>query len=132
MRSASSTRNGMPASTGVLNKILLVAGPMLYQPKVFISHSAKESEAAALCHTLAVRLAQDGFEVLWDSNLQTSQAWRAVIDEWIWRCDAAVLVLSESATQSRYLAYEAALLRQRWRYRFPLIPVWCPGVTETV
>jgi hypothetical protein len=105
---------------------------MLYQPKVFISHSAKEPEAAALCDAVASRLSQHGFEVLWDSTLQTSQAWRAVIDEWIWRCDAAVLVLSDSATQSRYVAYEAALLRQRWRYHFPLIPVWCPGITETV
>lgn len=68
--------------------------------------------------------------MLWDSNLQTSQSWRAVIDEWIWRCDAAVLVLSEAATESRYVAYEAALLRQRWRSQFLLVPIWCPGVTE--
>jgi hypothetical protein len=105
---------------------------MLYQPKVFISHSAKEPEARQLCETLAARLAQGGFEVLWDATLQTSQSWRGVIDEWIWRCDTAVLVLSDAATQSRYVAYEAALLRQRWRNQFPFVPVWCPGVTEQV
>lgn len=74
---------------------------MLYKPKVFISHSAKEPETRQLCETLADRLAQEGFEVLWDATLQTSEAWRAVIDEWIWRCDTAVLVLSDAATHSR-------------------------------
>jgi hypothetical protein len=103
---------------------------MLYVPKVFISHSAKEPEARQLCQSVADHLAGAGFRVLWDADLQTSQPWRAVIDEWIWRCDTAVLVLSEAATMSRYVAYEAALLRQRWRNQFLLVPVWCPGVTE--
>jgi hypothetical protein len=105
---------------------------MLHRPKVFISHSAKEPEARELCQALTIRLGQAGFEVLWDGNLQTAQSWRAVIDEWIWRCDTAVLVLSEAATESRYVAYEAALLRQRWRSQFVLVPVWCPGVNEQV
>lgn len=105
---------------------------MLYTPRVFISHSAKEPEAASLCQALARRFTQAGFEVLWDSHLQASQSWRAVIDEWIWKCDAAVLVLSEAATKSRFVAYEVALLRQRWRYGLPLVPIWCPNVTENV
>jgi hypothetical protein len=70
--------------------------------------------------------------VYWDGQLQTSEAWRPAIDEWIWRCDAAVLVLSSAATQSDYVAYEATLLRQRWKHTnrlFTLVPVWCPGVT---
>jgi hypothetical protein len=104
----------------------------LYTPAVFISHSAKnEAEAMALCQAIAARLTQGKFEVLWDKNLETSQGWRAGIDEWIWRCDAAVLVLSRDAVDSRYVAYEAALLRQRWLARrpaFALVPVWCPPV----
>lgn len=71
---------------------------MAFTPRVFISHSAKEPEAAALCQALANQFAQAGLEVLWDGKLQTSQEWRAVIDEWLWRCDAAVLVLSEAAS----------------------------------
>jgi hypothetical protein len=108
---------------------------MVYRPKVFISHSAKEPETKSLCRAIAEHLDTAGFEVLWDQDLQTSDAWRGVIDEWIWRCDAAVLVLSQAATESGYVAYEAALLRQRWKSsarKFFLIPVWCPGVTAEV
>src|SRR5262245_32374255 len=101
---------------------------MEYRPRVFISHSAKESEARVLCRAIAARLG-GRFEVLWDENLQPSHEWRTAIDEWIWRCDAAVLVLSESALDSRWVAYEAALLRQRWKHtngQFTLMPIWCP------
>jgi hypothetical protein len=44
-------------------------------------------------------------------------------------------VLSQAATDSRYVAYEAALLRQRWKNsagQFLLIPVWCPGVSQSL
>ena len=105
---------------------------MSYRPRVFISHSAKEDEARTLCRALATCLNTD-FDVLWDqANLQTSDAWRAAIDEWIWRCDAAIIVISRAATESPYVAYEAALLRQRWKHRsqFLMIPIWCPGVDE--
>ena len=108
---------------------------MLYKPRVFISHSAKEQEAKSLCCAVADHLDSLEYDVLWDRNLETSDAWRSVIEEWIWRCDAAVLVLSQSATESRYVAYEAALLRQRWKQgggQFPLVPIWCPAITERV
>jgi hypothetical protein len=108
---------------------------MSYRPRIFISHSAKEPEAKSLCRAIADELIRGEFDVLWDQNLQTSQAWRSVVDEWIWRCDGAVLVLSQAATESRYFAYEAALLRQRWKNaagQFLLIPIWCPGVTHAI
>ena len=108
---------------------------MAYRPRIFISHSAKEPEAKALCRAIKDALDATDFEVLWDASLETSQTWRAVIDEWIWRCDAAVLVLSKAATDSRYVAYEAALLRQRSKYaagQFLLVPLWCPTVNESV
>jgi hypothetical protein len=108
---------------------------MLHKPKVFISHSAKEPEAKALCHAIARAIDPAQFDLLWDQNLQTSEQWRSVIDEWIWRCDSAILVLSLAATDSRYVAYEAALLRQRWKNmagQFLLVPVWCPGVGQSV
>lgn len=103
-----------------------------YKPRVFISHSAKEPETQALCKAIVSALDAD-FEVLWDGNLEGSHPWRAAIDEWVWRCDAAVLVLSEAATESRYVAYEATLLRQRWKHsggQFLLLTAWCPEVTE--
>jgi hypothetical protein len=108
----------------------------LYKPRVFISHSAKqESRTMTLCKAIAARLNPKKFELLWDQDLTTSNAWRPAIDEWVWRCDAAILVLSPAATKSRYVAYEAAMLRQRWKHsggQFTLIPVWCPEVTEEV
>lgn len=107
---------------------------LLYRPKVFISHSAKEPKPRALCKAIAGRLGSQ-FDVLWDDDLQTTDVWRAAIDEWIWTCDAAVLVLSKAATESRYVAYEVAHLRQRWLHmkpRFALVPVWCPDVNEQV
>src|SRR5262245_29073210 len=105
----------------------------LYKPRVFISHSAKETEAMTLCKAIAESLDPNKFERLWDQDLITSNAWRSAIDEWIWRCDAAILVLSPHATQSRYVAYEAAMLRQRWRQNVvTLVPIWCPDVTEEV
>jgi hypothetical protein len=107
--------------------------PLLYCPKVFISHSAKEPEALALCKAIEGHLDSLKFEVLWDDKLETGEVWRAAIDEWIWTCDAAVLVLSKAATESRYVAYEVALLRQRWLHMkpgFTMVPVWCPDVNE--
>jgi TIR domain len=86
---------------------------LLYKPRVFISHSANEPETRKLCQAIDAGLRGGGFDVLWDADLATGQTWRAAIDEWIWKCDAAVLVLSSSALESKYVAYEAALLRQR-------------------
>lgn len=108
---------------------------MLYKPRVFISHSAKETEAKTLCRAIATGLEAVDFDVLWDANLPSSGAWRGAIDEWIWNCDAAVLVLSMDAVDSKYVAYEAAHLRQRWLHmkpHFALVPVWCPKVNNQV
>lgn len=88
-----------------------------------------------LCKAIATGLGAVDFDVLWDANLPTGESWRGAIDEWIWNCDAAVLVLSKDAVDSPYVTYEATHLRQRWLHmkpRFALIPVWCSGVDEQV
>jgi hypothetical protein len=108
---------------------------LLYKPRVFISHSAKEKPAQILCEAIAKGLAAADFDVLWDKELPDSAPWRGAVDEWIWNCDAAVLVLSEHAVNSKYVAYEATHLRQRWLHmkpNFVLLPIWCPGVNEQV
>src|SRR5262245_53749405 len=104
---------------------------LLYKPRVFISHSAKEPDTRKLCESIVAGLRAADFEVLWDADIPTAAKWRGAIDEWIWNCDAAILVLSQHAIESKYVAYEATLLRQRWLHmkpRFLLFPVWCPGV----
>ena len=102
-------------------------------PRVFISHSAKEPDTRTFCDELESYLTARKFYVLFDKNLQTGQAWRAVLDEWIWRCDAAVIVLSDAALKSSYVAYEATLLRQRWKSStgdFKLVVVWTPRIQK--
>src|SRR5262245_17935400 len=110
-------------------------GNLLYRPKVFISHSAKEPEESALCKAIAGCLDPSKFKSLVDDSRQTVEEVRPTIDYWICICDAAFLVLSKAATESRYVAYEIAHLRQRCLHmkpRFTLVPVWCPEVNEQV
>jgi hypothetical protein len=106
----------------------------LYKPKIFISHSAKDPLAEKLLGELAKALEEkDKFTVLWDQGvLEPSNAWRAAIDEWIWSCDAAIILLSQHALASDYVKYEVTLLRQRWKARnnsFVLIPILFPDVS---
>src|SRR5262245_24855257 len=105
----------------------------VYRPRVFISYSG--TEAKKFRDHLVARLEENGqFEVLLDEKaVQPGEPWRAVIDEWIWHCDAAVLLLSEAATLSDYVKYEATHLRQRWKSHsdsFIFLPVRFPEVTE--
>lgn len=107
--------------------------PPLYRPKVFISHSAKDPLARRLMDSLADALNATGkFDILLDKRaLEPSDEWRAAIDEWILRCDAAVIILSKDAVESQYVLYETTLLRGRWKTRkdFTLIPIRFADVT---
>lgn len=83
---------------------------------------------------LAQRLHAAGYRVLLDKDeLQLSQDWRSTLNAWIGGCDAAVLLVSEAALKSSYVAYEASLLAYRHEQeqgRFKLIPVYLPPVTQ--
>ena len=101
------------------------------KPRVFISHSAKETHAEALRTALAKALNDAGYPVLLDKDeLQLGVNWRATLNVWIDGCDAAVVLLSESALQSAFVAYEASILayRKRANARFLLIPVFVDPV----
>jgi hypothetical protein len=72
------------------------------QPKVLISHSAREGRAKSLRTRLEAALRAEGFEVFVDEAvLKPGDPWRVVNDEWIWQCDGAVLLLSEEAVRSK-------------------------------
>src|SRR5262249_12267525 len=81
-----------------------------YKPKVFISHSTKVEEPQAVrflshLHETLVQATNTAgtaaFEVLLDQkSLPIGETWRDEIDEWVDCCDAAIVVLSEAATQS--------------------------------
>lgn len=105
----------------------------LYKPKIFISHSARETLAKTTLAGLRSALEANGYTVLVDQEgIRPSSSWRAAIDEWIWRCDAAVILLSVKALSSQYVKYETTLLRQRWKERngsFILLPTVIPPAT---
>lgn len=103
-----------------------------YMPKVFISHSAKDATARRLLNVLYDELKAHGFEPLADRDMKPSEGWRARIDGWVGECDAAVIIISQDALESRYVLYEAANLRYRmkaYHSSFILIPILLPDVS---
>lgn len=106
----------------------------MLRPRIFISHSSKELAGEQFRDELAKRLRAAGYRVLLDKDeLELSQDWRPTLNAWIGGCDAAVLLVSEAALKSSYVAYEASLLAYRHEQeqgRFKLIPVYLPPVTE--
>jgi TIR domain len=88
---------------------------LMSKPRIFISHSASEDPPSrALLNALAKKLRTDGYRVLLDkTGLELGDNWRSKINLWIGGCDAAIVLLSESALESAYVAYEASILAFR-------------------
>lgn len=108
--------------------------------RIFISHSTKgelspaEASARDVLQALTRPLRDDDrFTLLLDRiTLKPGDAWRARINLWVGACDAAVVLLSEDALDSAYVAYEASILSYR-RSLDPsllVIPVLVPPVTS--
>lgn len=114
----------------------------MHKARIFISHSTKEeltpAEAAAksVLQALTRALANDDrFNVMLDRiSLRPGDAWRARINLWVGGCDAAVVLLSEAALESPYVAYETSILsfRRNFDPSLLVIPVLVPPVTRTV
>jgi len=97
------------------------------KPRIFISHSAHESEAKTVLTELIKCLKPD-FEVLVDKQrLVAGQDFRDEIFSWINRAHGAVILFSSSALTSDWVRTEASVLA--WRRAldkgraFTLIPV---------
>ena len=102
------------------------------KPRVFISHSATGDAATlATLHQLRTRLDGD-FSVLVDQDLQPGTSWRHTLNTWIGACDAAVLLLTEKALLSDFVAYEVGILTYRENHagdkKCKVIPVFLPPV----
>ncbi|HKV10681.1 MAG TPA: toll/interleukin-1 receptor domain-containing protein [Thermoanaerobaculia bacterium] len=83
------------------------------KPRVFISHSAKQKEAQEVRDALKKALTET-CEVLLDvETFRPGDGWRSAINVWLGACDAAVILLSEDALKSDYVAYEASILAYR-------------------
>lgn len=103
------------------------------KPRIFISHSAKEPEAAAVLRRLVADLEPD-FRVLVDQDrlsadedqLLAGQDWRAKLFYWMSQAHGAVIIFSKSALASDWVRAEASVLA--WRRlmdqskHFTLIP----------
>ncbi len=104
---------------------------------IFISHStsfATQTLARDVLEELLSALEEaKGYELLVDrSTLRPGDSWRNQIDRWVETCDAAVVLLSEAALDSAYVAYETSLLalRRRKDSSFLLLPVLIPPVNQ--
>ncbi|HST63138.1 MAG TPA: toll/interleukin-1 receptor domain-containing protein [Longimicrobium sp.] len=106
--------------------------------RIFISHSTKdattpaEQAAREVQEALVKALEKTGdFGILIDRlTLQPGDAWRARINLWVGGCDAAVVLLSQAALDSPYVAYESSILSYRDTFEpdFVLVPVFVPPV----
>jgi hypothetical protein len=136
------------------NEIDIGCWPLPAMARIFISHSsfdppssardgiastpeadaAEEHAALALDvrDKLATALRAAKHAVLLDKQgLGLGDRWRSVLNLWIGGCDAAVVILSQKALGSTYVAYEASILSHRHSApgsSFQLIPVFIPPV----
>lgn len=104
------------------------------KPRIFISYSAEGEEAKAVRDKLEAALqATDQYEVLLDvKTLQPGDLWRNRINLWLGQCDAAIVLLSDTALTSRYVTYETSVLAYRsvvWDPSLLILPVLLGEVT---
>ena len=105
------------------------------KPRLFISHSARgEPETMGLLDDLRKALDND-FAILIDKDdIKVGDPWRQTLNTWIGGCDAAIVLLTEKALQSEYVAYEVTVLTYREKnlpaYKCTVIPVFIDPVND--
>ncbi|MEA3213474.1 MAG: hypothetical protein QOE70_6531 [Chthoniobacter sp.] len=106
----------------------MVAGP---NPRIFVSHSAKEKHAAAALERIELELNKE-FDVFIDRfRLQPGQLWRNELFTRMYRSHGAVILFSEHAFESDFVPTEVSILGSRpyLDADFKLLPVLLDGVT---
>lgn len=103
-------------------------------PRVFLSHSTDEPFPHAVRGRLAGKLRAAGYRVLLDKDgLRPGEGWRNPLELWIGCCDAAVVLVSEKALTSGFVAHEVSVLAYRQRFQrqppFVLVPVFISPVS---
>jgi hypothetical protein len=104
------------------------------KPRIFISYSAEGQEATEVRDKLEAALqATEQYEVLLDvKTLKPGDLWRNRINLWLGQCDAAIVLLSDTALTSRYVTYETSVLAYRstvWDPSLLVLPVLLEEVT---
>lgn len=85
-------------------------------PRIFVSHSSKDAQLTKdVCERLgAAAGAGQGYQVLVDiDDLAASMEWPRYLLEWMARCHAAVILLTETAAASPWVLKEATILSAR-------------------
>lgn len=103
-------------------------------PRVFLSHSTKDEPPRRVRDLLATALRAADFRVLLDNDgLRTGEEWHRTLELWMGTCDAAVVLISEAALTSNFVAHEVSVLSYRKRHdpRFVLLPVFIRPVDYT-
>ena len=111
---------------------------------IFISHSAHEDEdpvSFKYLETMRRTLEEAGHEILLDRiRLKSGDDWNAVIVNWMYVCDVAVILFSPRALTSSYVLFEVSNLVGRLRREtgarlepgrgaVKICPVVGPGIT---
>src|ERR1051326_4871051 len=95
-------------------------------PSLFISHSSANDELAhKVIYELCER-ARGTFDVLLDQEvLEGGDRWRDELWNWWSKCDAAVVVCSAGALESRWVMLEVSVLMRRKSVNasFPILPL---------
>jgi hypothetical protein len=94
--------------------------------KVFISHSAKSELVAEHLEAIRIALEAAGWTVRLDrTGLDVGDGWRSRLFQWMDEVHAAVLLLSQSALESKFVPIELTVLSFRHirEQHFPLLPV---------
>lgn len=95
---------------------------MVDRPRVFLSYSRSDAEAARL---LADRLEHAGIATWFHERLAPGDAWRSILLQALDSADVFVSICSKSSTSSKWLAHEASIAVDRAvRGRGIVIPVY--------
>jgi hypothetical protein len=87
------------------------------QPKIFISHSAKDEFTSSLLAAIEEQLSAAGYYVLVDRTRLKIEGvgsnWRATLNQWLDICDGAILLISPDAVKSLWVHAESTILNYR-------------------
>ncbi|TWU06480.1 toll/interleukin-1 receptor domain-containing protein [Stieleria varia] len=96
------------------------------KPKIFISHSAKSTDVQGFLSAIHQELLGAEFDVRLDiDGLDLGDGWRHKLFQWMDEVHGAVLLLSHSALESKFVPIELSILsfRHLREQNFPLLPV---------
>lgn len=93
------------------------------RPELFISYKRDHQVSTKVIQEIEKELNQD-FVLLRDANMEVGKRWTYELNDWLLRCDAAIIILSKEANDSNWCRREWTVLVARWNVKgIPVIPV---------